>query len=399
MISSVKNSNFQLRSTQIFLLFLMTILFMIFYFSISHPIFYTLMLTNILIIIPVGYFVLIDQVKMKKLLAATFFSKALFVQMSMQTLILLYWGYYNPDVYIRFPLIIHQLAFAYLFHFLSCMVLEKKYVLNLSLVPLTLSINLFLWLAPQIYYGHFVLLALAVLAKIFIVREVGTIKRHIFNPSAFVLSLAIIMLILFPSINSLVYGPQVGVSWLGTPHMNTMLFALSCITLWAPNRYLIPIGAIGFIIGADFFTDTFAHMPLIAELSRGSVLLGTTFLITDPATSPDTKLGQLLFGISYGITIAFAFTIFSYLGLNTYYDKLFFVCVLNYLSPMYDQFGEFLKQKITFIKKFYFFKNRLVSFSLYLLFIWSIYPRFERVTEPPFFMNWSQLVHKGISMR
>lgn len=399
MILNMNENSFQYRMTQMFFLVLMTSLFMVFYFSASRPIFSTLLISNLLIITPVIYFVFIDQSKIKTLLAPLFFNRALLVQASMQILILLYWGYYNPDVYLRFPLIIHQLAFTYLFHFLCCMFLERKYVLNLSLIPLTLSINLFLWFAPAIYFGHFIILALAVLAKIFIVRDIEGRKRHIFNPSAIVLSLVIVLLILFPSLNQLVYGPQIGVSWLGTPHMDTMLFALSFITLWTPNGYLISIGAIGFIISADFLTDTFAHMPLIAELSRGSVLLGTTFLITDPSTSPKGKIGQLLFGISYGASIAVAFTAFSYFGLNTYYDKLFFVCVLNYLSPMYDQFGESLKRKFILIKNFYFLKNRLVLCGLYLLFIWSIYPRFERKTLPPFFMSWSYLAHNGISVR
>lgn len=380
----------KLSTIKALLVLFQVLLFAVLFFYEAHRIYGMILICNVIIMIPTLYYMTQKKELMESLIAPFHFKRALLIQLCMHMCIFAYWGYFHRAVYARIPIVIHQIAFVHLFYFVSSMYFRRKLVPSISLIPLTFSINLFLWFYHQIYFFHLILLALAILAKMFLTRSINGKESHIFNPSAIVLALATIIILLFP-VHEVIYGPQIGAIWIGIPHFDIFLFTLGCITLWTPNRYLMAMSAIGIIILGDYFTDTYAGLPLFAELAKGSVLLGCTLLICDPATSPNSKAGQILFGLTYGVSVAVAFTIFSKFYWNTYYDKLFFVCMLNYFSPNFDRVGVWIENKFSQFNWLNLAGHRAVLLAVYVAFFWTVYPRFERMTPPPFFMNYYTL--------
>ena len=373
-------------TTKLLLVFLQTILFIVFIFAKPQRVMSTVIIANFVVLLPSLYFMFINTKRFNELVHPLLYKRALLIQLCMHLCIFIFWGSFSSAVANQFPLIIHQIAYVYLFYFVCCMVFNKPFVLSLSLVPMIFSINLFMWFYNDYFIFQYGLISLAILAKMFLTREINGKRSHIFNPSAIVLMVVTIAVLALPN-KDLVYGPQIGSMWLGLPLFDGFIFTLACITLWTPNKYLISIGAVGIIILGDWYAETHLGMRLFAELARGSVLLGCTLLITDPATSPTNKLGQLLFGIAYGLSITIAFTIFSALGWNTYYDKLFFVCLLNYFSPQFQEWGEKIQLKFSQFKFLSILESRKFLLATYLLFIWNSYDRLEKPTQGPFLMS------------
>ena len=378
--------------TKLFLVFLQTILFVVFMFAKPQRVMSSVLIANFVVLIPSLYFMFINTKRFDELVAPLLYKRALLIQLCMHLCIFIFWGTYSSAVANHFPLILHQIAYVYLFYFTSCMIFKKSFVLSLALIPMIFSINLFMWFYNDYFLFQYLLISLAILAKMFLTRNVNGKRSHIFNPSAIVLMVVTIAVLAMPN-KDLVYGPQIGSMWLGLPFFDGLIFTLACITLWTPNRYLISIGAIGIIILGDWYAETYLGMRLFAELARGSVLLGCTLLITDPATSPNNKYGQFLFGISYGLSISVAFTLFGALGWNTYYDKLFFVCLLNFFSPQYEVWGELIQAKLSQFKFLSLLESRKFLLATYLFFIWNVYARLEKPTQEPFLMSMSSIMN------
>jgi hypothetical protein len=72
-----------------------------------------------------------------------------YMQASAQLAVLLYWGWYWPQVYQSAHLIAAQLLFAYAFDMLLSWSRRDVYTLGFGPVPIVFSINLFLWFKPD----------------------------------------------------------------------------------------------------------------------------------------------------------------------------------------------------------------------------------------------------------
>jgi hypothetical protein len=79
--------------------------------------------------------------------------------------------------------------------------------------------------------------------------------------------------------------------------------------------------------GIYFFSDS--HVPI-------AVFLGMHLLFTDPATSPRTELGRILYGVLYGLTTVALYDVLLRFGMPGFYDKLLQVPVLNLSVKLLD---------------------------------------------------------------
>jgi hypothetical protein len=331
------------------------------------------------------------------LFSSFIFVRAVFFQFLAQLVIYLYWGKYNPVVIERIPLIIHQIAFGYLFHFSLCMFYEKKLTVSFSTSAAIMSANLFIWFAPKVYFFHYIIIMATILGKMFLVRKINGVERHIFNPSglvSFLLAAAISIYSFNDGFNffEYIYGPQIGAYWLWLPHFDIVVLIASCLTLWTPNLYLIPISCYTLLLGANFATQFFYGKYLLDALGKGSVFLGVTLLITDPATSPKTKIGQILFGMSYAISLALAFTVLISFRWNLYYKKVFFICLLNLLTPFYDHLGEWIESKIWVKNKILSKCSRFNLLVFYIMFFAIAFNYTQEITTPPYFMDFTNFI-------
>jgi hypothetical protein len=72
--------------------------------------------------------------------------------------------------------------------------------------------------------------------------------------------------------------------------------------------------------GIYFFYDS--YIPI-------SVFLGMHLLFNDPATSPRTELGRIVYGVLYGLSAVGLYQLLGSAGMPTFYDKLLQVPLLN----------------------------------------------------------------------
>jgi hypothetical protein len=253
--------------------------------------------------------------------------------------VLAYWGWYWRDVYAYAPLILAQLFFAYAFHMLLSWSRDEKYPLGFASFPIVISINLFLWFKPEWFYLQFALIAIGVAAKEFLTWERDGRRRHIFNPSAFPLAVASVVL-LAAGATGITRGQDIATTQFYPPYMYVFLFLIAL-----PGQLLFGVttmamsAAVSMIVfgwayfaytGIYFFYDSF--IPI-------SIFLGSLLLFLDPATSPRSELGRIIYGTLYGLSAVGLYYVLGMRGLPTFYDKLLQVPVLNLLSPAIDGFA------------------------------------------------------------
>ena len=225
-----------------------------------------------------------------------------YLQACQQGSVILYWGYYWREVYHAAPLIAAQLLFAYGFDSLLSWTHRRKFALGFGPFPIIFSINLFLWFKDDWFYLQFVMVALGFLAKEFLRWKRDGVNTHIFNPSSFPLAVVSVLLLL-ANASQTTWGFEVANTQFYPPHMYLAIFLIGM-----PGQYLFGVtpmtmaavvttfvfSAIYYAAtGSYFFSDS--HVPI-------AVFLGMHLLFTDPATSPRTELGRIVYGVLYGLT-------------------------------------------------------------------------------------------------
>jgi hypothetical protein len=249
---------------------------------------------------------------------------------------MLFWGWHVRAVYGNLPLVLGQLLFAYGLDSVIQFAKTGRYRVGFGPLPIVISINFFLWFKPEYYVWQFAIVALGYAAKSFIHWQRDGQKRHIFNPSSFPLSIFSIFLILTGTTDA-TYGLEIAQTLFNPDYIyfaiflvalpGQFLFGVATMTiasvatasLWS----LVYFGA----TGTFFFRD--AYIPI-------AVFLGMHLLFTDPATSPRTEQGRVLYGVLYAsMTIALA-AILESTGAPTFYDKLLPIPLLNLMVRRID---------------------------------------------------------------
>ncbi len=260
-----------------------------------------------------------------------------YIQACVQGSVLAYWGWFWPDVYSFAPLILAQLLFAYPFQILLYWSRGAVYPLGFSVFPIVISINLFLWFKPDWFYFQFVLVAIGIAAKELLRWKRDGRMTHIFNPSSFPLAVASVALLLTGT-TGITRGQDIAITQFYPPHMYVFLFLVALpgqllfgVTTMAMSAALsmVLFGWVYFsTTGIYFFYDS--YIPI-------SIFLGLLLLFLDPATSPRSELGRIIYGTLYGLSAVGLYELLGMRGLPTFYDKLLQVPVLNLSSIAIDR--------------------------------------------------------------
>jgi hypothetical protein len=273
-----------------------------------------------------------------------------YVQLVCHLSIYIWWGTAWPQVGLSAPLIAAEVAFAYLFEMAFAWTRGKPWRSGFGPIPITLSMNLFLWFKDDWFYWQFAMLALAFIQKDAFHWTRDGIKRHIFNPSAFALSVAALILIPF-DLSYTTWGEEIATTLAYPANIYVVIFALGLIVHF---RFPIVLMTMSAVAGCVLFQwlhwrETGNHLFVDATVPI-AVFLGMNFLFTDPMTSPRTTLGKLLFGFLYGSLVVFEYKWLSTMGrpamgdshpVNvTYFDKLIQVPLLNLMVPALDYLGK-----------------------------------------------------------
>ncbi|MBZ5580173.1 MAG: RnfABCDGE type electron transport complex subunit D [Acidobacteriia bacterium] len=273
----------------------------------------------------------------RTLTAEVVLKKQHYLQACAQGSVLLYWGWYWPQVYASAHLLLAQLIFAYAFDMLLGWSRRDTYTLGFAPFPVVFSINLFLWFKPDWFYLQFLMVALGLAAKELIRWNKDGRRVHIFNPSSF--PLAVFSLVLLATgASGLTWGQNIASTQFYPPQMYLMLFLIglpaqlffgvtSMVMSAAVTTY-----AFGLVYhaatGIYFFYDS--YIPV-------SVFLGMHLLFNDPSTSPRTELGRIIYGALYGLSTVALYELLGSAGMPTFYDKLLQVPLLNLSIQVIDR--------------------------------------------------------------
>lgn len=265
--------------------------------------------------------------------------KAHYVQACVQICIYAYWAAYWPKVVQAAPLILGQLAFLFAFDGLLTWSRGRAWRFGMGPVPIVLSTNLFMWFKDDWFFLQFALIASCALAKEFLRWKRDGRSTHIFNPSAFGLALCSIVLITTGTTH-VTWGLEVATTLGMPPHMYLLIFGLGLVVQYLFSVTLMTLSAVGTLALLDVlyhqstgvyqFVDT--NIPV-------AIFLGMHLLMTDPATSPRTGVGRVIFGAAYGVANFVLFTVLGGFGVPDFYDKLLPVPILNLCVPMLDRLG------------------------------------------------------------
>ncbi len=263
-----------------------------------------------------------------------------YVQAFVQTCIYVYWGLYWEQMRHQAALILAQIIFAYAFDMLVGWSRRKTWHLGFGQFPIILSTNFFLCFKEEWFYLQFTMIAVGILGKEFFCWNRDGRKRHIFNPSGFALSVFSLGLILSGT-TDLTWGAEIATTLANAPHMYVAIFmaglvvqfffSVTIVTLFAAAALVAANLVYSSVTGVHFFVD--ASIPI-------AVFLGLHLLVTDPSTSPRSRLGSAVFGALYGLSVFGLFEFLRQVDVPLFYDKLLFVPVLNLCVPLLDRLGK-----------------------------------------------------------
>ncbi len=263
-----------------------------------------------------------------------------YVQAFVQTCIYVYWGLYWDQMSNQAALILAQIVFAYAFDMLVSWSRRNTWYLGFGQFPIILSTNFFLCFKEEWFYLQFSMIAVGILGKEFFRWNRDGRKRHIFNPSGFALSVFSLGLILSGT-TDLTWGAQIATTLANAPHMYVAIFmaglvvqfffSVTIVTLFAAAALVSANLVYSSLTGVHFFVD--ASIPI-------AVFLGLHLLVTDPSTSPRSRLGSAVFGALYGLSAFGLFEFLRQIDVPLFYDKLLFVPVLNLCVPLLDRLGK-----------------------------------------------------------
>jgi len=248
-------------------------------------------------------------------------------------------------VYHAAPLIVAQLLFAYGFDSLLSWTHRRKFALGFGPFPIIFSLTLFFWFKDPWFYWQFVMVAIGLLAKEFLRWQRDGQNTHIFNPSSFPLAVVSAFLLLFDA-TDLTWGFLVAETEFFPPHMYLAIFLVAM-----PGQYLFGVAPMTLAAvtttfafsaiyhsatGSYYFVDS--HVPI-------AVFLGMHLLFTDPATSPRTLVGRLMYGVLYGLTTVWLYDLLLSANTPGFYDKLLQVPLLNLSVKLLDRLAASPKLK------------------------------------------------------
>ncbi len=264
-------------------------------------------------------------------------SRPHYVQAMLHATIFAYWGFYWRPVYGELYLIAAQIVFLYVFDMLLCWSRRDRWRLGFGPLPIIFSTNLFLWFKDDWFFFQFLMVATGALGKEFIRWRKDGRSAHIFNPSGFSLSVFSLALILSGT-TEYTWGIEIAATMNLPPHMYLWIFVVGLVVQYLFSVTLMTLSAAAVLwllnlvytqlTGVYYFVDT--GIPI-------AVFLGLHLLVTDPATSPRTNVGRVIFGGLYGLSVAVLYTLLEDWGIPQFYDKLLCVPLLNLSVQLIDR--------------------------------------------------------------
>jgi Sel1 repeat len=259
------------------------------------------------------------------------------VQACVHTSIYVRWSFYWPFIAGQVFLIAGQILFAYAFTALLAWSTGKRWRIGFGPLPIILSTNLFLCFRDHWFGLQFAMIALMFLGKEYLQWTKDGRRTHIFNPSALALFVTSIVLLATQQ-TGITWGQDIAIDLEWPPYIFIYLFLLGLIVQYLFNVTLVTLSAAAalYVLNISYTAFTGVYWFLDAGIPI-AVFLGLHLLVTDPATSPRTYLGRVIFGALYGVGVFAAYGILEWAGMPRFYDKLLCVPFLNLGVQAFDR--------------------------------------------------------------
>jgi TPR repeat protein len=263
--------------------------------------------------------------------------KSHYVQACVQFSIMLYWGWHWPVVYEAFPLIAAQIVFLYSLEALLTWSRGRTWRLGFGPLPIIISTNLLLWFRDDWFYLQFLMLTTGALGKQFITWQRDGRTTHIFNPSAFGQFIFALGLIATGTTKTLTWGSEIAQTF-EAPHMLIVIFLGGLVVQSLFHVTLMTVAATVTLVLVNLIYTQITGVYFFVSINVAApIFLGLHLLITDPATSPRTNLGRVMFGVLYALGYSILFRVLDLYGVPLFWDKLLPVPILNLCVPLIDR--------------------------------------------------------------
>jgi hypothetical protein len=134
------------------------------------------------------------------------------------------------------------------------------------------------------------------------------------------------------------WGQEIASTLTLAPQIYLYLFLVGLVVLYFFSVTLVTASAAAVLMGLSAIYSSLYGVPYFLDSEIPSaVFLGLHLLVTDPSTSPRTPLGRLIFGVLYGCGVFGLYSLLTFLGMPTFYDKLMCVPLLNLSVPWIDR--------------------------------------------------------------
>ena len=263
--------------------------------------------------------------------------RAHWVQALVQAVIMAYWALGTEPVIQQSPLLVAQILFFYALDALISWTRGREWRLGFGPLPIVLSTNLLLWFRDDWYYLQFVMLTLGVLGKNFVTWKRDGVRTHIVNPSAFGQIILALALIVTGTTDQLTFGRQIATSF-EVPHMVIVIFLCGLVVQALFEVTLMTLAAVATIVAVNVaYTDATGLYYFVNTNFAAPIFLGVHLFITDPATSPRSNVGRVIFGCLYGLAYFALFRVLLAFEVPLFWDKLLPVPILNLMVPLIDR--------------------------------------------------------------
>jgi hypothetical protein len=265
-----------------------------------------------------------------------------YVQLAMHSCLYAYWGWYWREVYGYVPLILVQIVFAYALDMLLCWSRRDRWILGFGPIPIILSTNLFLWFRDDWFFLQFAMISIGVIAKEYVHWKRDGRDTHIFNPSAVGLFIFSVILIATQK-TDITWGVQIAETLHRPPNIYLEIFVLGLVVQALFSVTLVTLSAAAMLFLMNMlYTETTGVYQFVDSGIPVSVFIGLHLLVTDPATSPRSNSGKIIFGGLYGACVFGLYSLLSWMGAPRFYDKLLCVPPLNLSVRVLDRIGDSL---------------------------------------------------------
>ena len=260
-----------------------------------------------------------------------------YVQAGVQFSILAWWGWYTREVYQQAPLIAAQLFFLYNLEALLTWSRGRAWRPGFGPMPIIFSTNLLLWFRDDWYVFQFVMILIGALGKQFLTWNRDGRRAHIFNPSAFGQSVIALFLIAIGRTAEWTYGKEIAQTF-EAPHILIVIFLGGLVVQYLFHVTLMTVSAVATLVVINLiYTQATGVYMFVSINVAAPIFLGVHLLVTDPATSPKTNLGRVVFGVLYGMGYTILFRVLDLFGVPLFWDKLLPVPLLNLCVPFIDR--------------------------------------------------------------